>query len=595
MNTAAPAITTRPRRVDADSEATQRAEALLTRLAQPMAWWRVWALAAIWAALTWMSFPPLGLWPLAFVSLTPLTWLALRAATVRQAMLATYVWGVALWLALSPWLVQVTIVGYPMYALLLGVYPMLFVWAFRRLSAHRWLKHVPSAILLPVIWIGIEYLRGELLFNGYPWFLLAHPIVEWPVLAQTIDAVGVYGLGLLLGATAGGLIDLAAWWRFAMLRRTLIIVWSVLLLLHGANAAYGMYRLGQDDVYAAGPAVLVIQTNLPQDNKIRWTLEEQIRDFERWVRLTLEAASTLRGRGQGFDVVVWPETMVPGFGFDPAMRAYLTREGYEPGERFTGTIERLSAVLGVPLLVGSPTMLDGRVVDGKWEAAARYNSACLVTAEPPHQQYHKAFLTPFGETMPYISAWPWLEEKMLAVGARGMRFDLAAGHKLNHLVLTADDASVRLATPICFEATVAWLCRRFVNDGDADADILVNLTNDGWFGWYDSGRRQHAQIARFRCIENRTPMIRAANTGFSMLIDSCGRMTNVIGSGRYGTPREERWMLAETQLDRRETIYSAVGDVAGALTLGVMALGLLFTVLIQSRPPARRPEQGSIE
>ncbi|MEE9129014.1 MAG: apolipoprotein N-acyltransferase, partial [Phycisphaerales bacterium] len=199
----------------------------------------------------------------------------------------------------------------------------------------------------------------------------------------------------------------------------------------------------------------------------------------------------------------------------------------------------------------------------------------LVDGDPPYQRYDKHFLTPFGETMPYISAWPWLEQRLLALGAEGMRFNLDSNPQIKRLRLDWNDQTLRLATPICFEDTVAWLCRKMVyTNGAKTAEVLVNLSNDGWFGVSASGRRQHVQIARFRCVENRVPMVRAANTGLSVVIDSRGKLIDQIGEGRYGAARTQGTLLAEPLLDSRSTLYGRLGDVWAWLCLiGTFVLG----------------------
>ncbi len=111
-------------------------------------------------------------------------------------------------------------------------------------------------------------------------------------------------------------------------------------------------------------------------------------------------------------------------------------------------------------------------------------------------------------------------------------------------------------------------------DGPKSVEVLVNLSNDGWFGASASGRRQHAQIARFRCVENRVPMVRAANTGLSVVIDSRGKLIDQIGEGRYGAAQTQGTLLAEPPLDSRSTLYGRLGDVWAWLCLiGTVVLG----------------------
>jgi apolipoprotein N-acyltransferase len=262
--------------------------------------------------------------------------------------------------------------------------------------------------------------------------------------------------------------------------------------------------------------------------------------------------------------------MLPGYGLEPETIRTLVDGGYFPGDSFSRTAQRLARRLGVPLLVGSPCFLGLRAEGIRWRWDAQYNSAYLVDGDPPYQRYDKVFLTPFGETMPYISAWPWLEDKLLALGAPGMQFDLDAAAGITRLRL---GDTITLATPICFEDTVAPLCRRMVHeDGRKVADLLVNLSNDGWFGGHDAGREQHAQAARFRCIENRVPMIRAVNTGMTVAVDSGGRLIGRAGSGRYGRARGPGELRAELPLDSRCTVYGRVGDLWGWVCLVVTAV-----------------------
>ena len=120
-------------------------------------------------------------------------------------------------------------------------------------------------------------------------------------------------------------------------------------------------------------------------------------------------------------------------------------------------------------------------------------------------------------------------------------------------------------------------------EGVKTADVLVNLSNDGWFGSSDAGRRRHVQMARFRCIENRVPMIRSVNTGLSLAVDSSGRLIgpmDVTGSGPAAALREPGWVLAELPLDHRSTVYGRIGDAWGwACLLATAGLWVVAVVL----------------
>src|SRR5690606_29998155 len=122
--------------------------------------------------------------------------------------------------------------------------------------------------------------------------------------------------------------------------------------------------------------------------------------------------------------------------------------------------------LGVPLLIGSASFTGFRLnAQGLGEWDAHFNSAYLVNGRLPYQRYDKVFLTPFGETMPYISAWPWLEEQLLRLGARGMSFQLDHGEAIRLIEVPVGSEradAVVVGTPICFEDTVASVVRAMV-------------------------------------------------------------------------------------------------------------------------------------
>lgn len=531
------------------------------------------------ALLFALAFPDVhaeaGLWPLAFVAVVPLAWLAICAPSARWAAASVFITQLVMWLWIGRWLVQVTVPGYVPYALILSVYSVLFVLLLRWVSRHPRLGSVPLALSAPVLWVGIEFLRGEIAFDGYPWYLVGHPLVEAPVLAQSADFFGAYFISFLAVMTAGAIV--------AVLLDGISRAWRSAAMVAGVlamNAGYGAWRLSQHDKLSEGPTMLIVQTNLPQNNKMRSSPQEQLEHFDSFIELTVNGLLAARDQGERVEVMVWPETMLPGFGFEPESVAFLVRENLFPLDHFTRNVELLVERSGVSMLVGSAAALGLRYAEDDGHARlldsdARYNAAYLIQNGAPNQRYDKVFLTPFGETMPYISRWPWLEQKMLSFGASGMKFNLDRGHSMHPLVMAANElrGEVSLATPICFEATMAWVCRGLVYDrGEKRAGALVNLTNDAWFGWFAPGRVQHAQVSRFRAIENRVPMVRAANSGVSMAIDSMGRITDAIGGGRYGEPMRADVLVVTPQFDARIAPYAIIRDVWGWLCFSLTLL-----------------------
>ncbi|MBL8762141.1 MAG: apolipoprotein N-acyltransferase [Phycisphaerae bacterium] len=460
---------------------------------------------------------------------TPLVWLAWLAATrgLRRpnlSFLALMLGTIPAWALQNAWMMDVTPPGYPLLCVILSLFPAIYVSMLRR--AVKW---TPLALAAPVLWIGVEFFRGDLFFDGYSWFLLAQPLIDAPWLAAGGAWIGLYGVSGLCACVATAIV-------LFIQRRTkaAIVTLGAIVVLIALAAGLAPPGAGTSE-FVAG----VVQCNVPQNNKLAWKPDQQVEDFKSLAELSRRAA------GNDVDVVVWPETMKPGLTLDAdslaAERSAQLTYKLANGERmatteFADATIALSRELPPPMLIGEDAFDRFRVehdaagIDIKYDH--RYNSVFLARAgEVSAARYDKVRRTPFGEVMPYISAWPWLEKKLLDLAARGMSLDLSAGKSLTVFDLPIRSSSARVAravTPICFEVTEASLCRRMIAGENARrADVFVNLTNDGWFGRSRVGRIEHLQLARWRCLENATPMVRAANTGLSAAIDAAGQIISV--------------------------------------------------------------------
>ncbi|TVQ52441.1 MAG: apolipoprotein N-acyltransferase [Phycisphaerales bacterium] len=509
-----------------------------------------------------------------------------------SAGLGVYLVSFLLWLWVSRWLVQVTPAGLILYALIMAIYPALFMIVLNRAMRHPLTRRIPTTLLLPVIWVGIEFFRGEIFFHGYPWYLMTHPLIELPILVQSADLFGIYGLGFLFALPVGAAMDLLLAASAGHLRSATFRFAIPVAVLLAINVAYGVFRM-QQPLDSDGPRFIIVQTDLDQDIKERWSFEQQQEDVSRWLELSAEALIDALQADEPPDAVIWPETTVPGFGFEPETVRFLVENRFLPSDVFTGAIERFVERTATPMLVGTTATLGLDVRDEQWHYESRYNSVYLIRGDPPYPRYDKRFLTPFGETMPYISAWPWLEEQLLDLAAGPVQFNLDEGSGPSLLPLETARGQVWLAAPICFEATMSRVCRHLVRDESGRrADVMINLTNDGWFGWHDLGRKHHAQSARFRTIELRTPMVRSANTGMSMVIDSRGTIRNTIGDGRYGTSRREAALRVQVPLDSRETLYLRIGNLVGWISLaGLLSLPIVIVFINPRAPQSRKEEQ----
>lgn len=546
----------------------------------------------------WLAFEPMGWWVCVFASPVPLF---LAAARPALSPLKTALWcaiGVLpFWVLTEWWILHVSAAGWPFLVVIQTSWTILLVWSLARLRG-RW-PSLPLPLVAPAAWMAVEYLRGELFAGGYAWSLLAYPLIEAPLFAAAGATVGAYGVGFLtacVAAAAAGRYMAEGRWRT---RAPLVLlgVWVCGTLggrlIYTEPAADGAPR----------PTVAIVQTNVPQSNKVDWTILRELADWKRFEELTREAAR------RGPDLIVWPETMMPGPTLEPDALETLAAGGiFFPADFGDGEVERVPADafarrlmdvqrdLGVPMLVGEEAMIglklnfeDGGV---RLETKRRHNSVYLVSGGRVQPvRYDKIHLTPFGETMPYISAWPWLQQQLLDLGARGMRFDLAAG--VTPTVITvplARGGSLDTVTPICFEITNTRLLRSMVygDGGRRRAGAIVNVTNDGWFGDADAVRRQHMQIARWRALETGTPVLRAANTGISCIIDGAGR---VLHAGvQAGQTRIDGFLVSEVPPhSARSTPYAFVGTWPPLAALaGMIILSLVPRRTSAGSSPATR-------
>ncbi len=548
-----------------------------------------------------LAFPPAGFYGFVLIAPLPLFWACWRG---RDKPLVVAFWigvGVMPWWGLAHiWITAVSALGFFPLAALLSGYTMLCAWCIARLLRRSlsWIWAVP------LIWVGVEFLRGVALFHGYPWYLLAHPFADALVLAWPAAFIGTFGVSLLAAVPATAII---AW---LSRKRTTVVAFAVSAV---AWPLVGLF-VNPWPTSSSVLKVAIIQTNVAQNRKIAWSAEQRYNDWQRMRDLIVHAA------GLEPDVIVLPEAMTPGMTLDPAsLRTETEEDLYWARESPDGVDERISAtmlteelliyqrMLGIPILIGGAAYDNLDIVEReqggfRYQSDARYNTVFVIEdGLPPTERYDKVMLTPFGETMPYISASPWLERQLLSFGAEGMQFDLAPGERLEPVSMhTPSGEQIQLATPICFEATMPWVCRRLVGTEPGVA-AMINLTNDGWFGSWDPARLHHLLCARWRSIETGVAMVRCANTGISCVIDQRGKIIS-IGVLDPRTSEEvlslgDGVRLVEVPIADGRTPYTRIGDIVGWICLvgcGIL-LGLTFTPIRpnnRSEDRSGEPERG---
>lgn len=519
---------------------------------------------------------------------------------VWRAAAGAWVGSLPLWVITHAWMFKVSPVGFFPGMLLQGSYAGLFV-LLAAIAVRGRGGPVATAFALALIWSFVEVFRGSVLFGGYAWLLVGHPLIDAPYVFKSGAVLGAYGVGLAVAISGAGLVLLAQS-REDVWRRAVVVVlpWLAMVLLGQLAPAAGQ---------PTGARAAIIQTNVPQDNRMSWSMDDQVRLFENFAGMTESARGTA-------DFIVWPETMLPGPAISPQaleeMRGfglvYATEiPGLEqlPATIFADETAALQRDIGAPMIVGAAgvdglrlsSTSDGYVAEDR---AALYNSAHLfIDGRLSATRYDKLKLTIFGEVLPLVSRWDWLERQLLAIGAGGMRFDLDAGRRPVWFdVPLVEGGSIRVGTPICFEVAYAGVSRKLARGGGDRVDALVNLTNDGWFSTSDSGRAMHLKLARWRALENGVPIVRAANTGISTIIDAHGRLAPTQTTQPEG-PGDHAIGTAGQRFATR-TPQVVVGDVPGRTTkatpfsrLGHLTPWLVFfaglVVLVRGLGSGRRP------
>lgn len=489
------------------------------------------ALALVSALLATLSLPSFDLGFLAWIALAPLLF-ALRQRGALAAAGLGWLFGYAFGAGSFFWITAIPDMGAVRFALLAAVFSLYYL-AFGVLYALA-SRSIGSWIVLgaPVLWVALEYLRGNLWFLAHPWNFLAHSQHQALPVLQIADLTGAFGVSFVLvmvNQLASQLPDLRAakrWrWRAQSLAGAAALAGTLL---------YGWHQLAGESQPAGRLRVALVQANLAPWSGMSG--REQMRHLAAYGRLTRDAAK------ERPELIVWPSSSLPGPISFWAIRLYVGDVAYRAG---------------APVLVGG--------AGGDKFAPARdgylpySNSEFLVSPSGQIEgQYNKVRLTPFSEHVPLQGRvrWPrWMTtlEKSFVPGESYTLFRAGGG---------------RFGAPICWENAFPDLFRRFVRDG---ANFMVSVTNESVFG-ATAGARQTLAINVFRAVENRVAIARAATTGVSAFIDSRGRIVSRVRDAR-GEDLFVAGVLAwDVPLSQGKTFYTLHGDrfaqaVSGAALL----------------------------
>ena len=447
--------------------------------------WKVRGLAATLGLIAGLGFAPLNLVPAFMVGLVGLIWLTVEAPTRRSAFVVGWWWGFghfaanSYWIAESflidasrfGWMIPFVIGGLAAY---LALFPGLAALALR--SAPRPLSFAGLAVFAAA-WTVAEWLRGDLL-TGYPWDLAAYIWSGSDAMMQSVALWGSWGLSFVT-VFALGLPALLLRMDRRIARNAVI----ALVVVLGALYAGGAWRLSST-VPDSDTIVRIVQPNIAQSLKI--SPEDRPHQVETLLRLTLQTP--------GFDkakAVIWPES---------AANYLLERE-----PSLVSVLAQAAPAGGV-LITGAPrgTPTSG-TLDQVWNslAAISHEGQILGTADKFH-------LVPLGEYVPFREIFPFINK--LTPGSTN--FSPGPGPRTLHL-----PGLPPISPLICYEVIFPGA----VTDPTDRPGVLINITNDGWFGT-STGPFQHFVSARFRAVEEGIPLLRAANTGISAVVDAYGRV-----------------------------------------------------------------------
>lgn len=521
------------------------------------------------------AFPPVEEWLAAWLALVPLI-LVVRSVSPGRAFYWGWGCGTLFWLITLSWLWRLGVTGCPIavavlawlaLSLCLGLFRGGFAataaWAFEVLAARSrdddhipFHRTLPLIVILPVLWVGFEYLRG-IIATGFPWNglgisqyrnLPVLQLAEWGGVSAVSAVLVAVNTGIALMFARVGGVYMGRRSVRVQLELMIVILLMVSVLFHGQRRKMALDRMSRTDNRAL--RVAAIQPNIPQLKK--WP-EQFAQDIYAVLERRMDCVAT-----GSVDLVVWPETAVPG---------YLPHDGEV--DTFVRQLarEKKVALLVGAMEVGGQYPVPGDADPQPWDWIL-HNSTFLYGPEGEIvESYRKQHLVPFGEYLPLDEHWRWVRR------LEPLGFSCQAG--TTGTVFRVDvpgGGSIPFSSLICFEDVFAGVARRMVRNG---ARMLVNQTNDAWFDG-SAAPVQHMSHCVFRCVENRVPAVRAANTGVTCFIDRTGQIdepTRESVKRRRWTEDQVKTDVVYVPLDEMpHTFYTRFGDWPFAIPSAAMAL-----------------------
>jgi len=464
--------------------------------------WRRVAMCLMLGAVSALALPPFHIVPLLVPAFVGLLWLLEGAdANARRRRLGLWV---GFWFGFGHFIVGVHWIAEPLLvdpartawlipfalpglAAALAVFPALVCGALAALPLRA--APVARALALAALWVVAEFIRG-IVFTGFPWNLMGYVWAGTPAMMQVTALVGVLGLSALT-VLAAGMPAILSWDGMSVARRWGLAS-AVTIGLPLALWAGGQARLsGADDARVPDVRLRIVQANIAQRDK--WDQNLRAAHLERHLTLSRTPAEIAPTH------VIWPETAVPFLLANDVLARIRSAAAAPPGG----------------------ALITGSVRRAFHNDTQQLRNALLVIDDAADVQrvYDKSHLVPFGEYVPLRGVLPI--DKIVPGQSD---FVAGAGRRLLNI------PGLPAVSPlICYEAIFSGR----VTPRGARPGWLLNLTNDAWFGTF-AGPQQHFAIAAARAVEEGLPMVRAANTGISAVVDPYGRVIARLGIGERG-------------------------------------------------------------
>ena len=505
-----------------------------------------WWFSLISGFLFSLCFPPFNadthwlLFPLPFLSfgvLLPLLGLSVQKP-LKKAVFHCYLYSFALSLGQYYWLIFDKVEGLwhlIVLGLLLGSAVMALIFLGAALLFRIVYRNFPRLyiILFPAVWVLIDYVRtlGDL---GFPWSFLGYALTPVLPLSQLASITGVWGLTYL--ALLGNMI-----------------LWELISSCHKNRLTIGKWlNAGAFVLFLIVVSIwgLIRMNHPPATSAVKITLLQGNLDQFNWGNNSLDTAFEVLGSQMQEASLEKPDLVISS---ESSILSFVARRP-DHNQRLREIVNSA----GVPLVFGSLHWDDGPT--GSPYEYLVYNTAFLAQpGQNDFQFYHKIKLVPFSEAIPFEVQFPILSRINLGEA------DFKRGK--DYTIFNVG-SSIKAAPLICYEAIFPEFVREFAKKG---ANLLVMITNDGWFG-KSTGPYHHAEMARLRAIECGIPIARSANSGISMFVDAYGRL-----GGRTGL--YERTMITQKVYPvNLETIYTKWGAWLVKLCFLIASCSLVWMI-----------------